>query len=36
MRRKKFFENLGNIVIFGLFVTLVCFVLYTLGSFGAM
>lgn len=28
MKRKKFFENLGNITIFGLFVTLVCFILY--------
>lgn len=29
MRRKKFFENLGNILIFGLAVTLVCFIIYT-------
>lgn len=29
MRRKKFFENLGNIAIFGICVTIVCFVLYS-------
>lgn len=36
MRRKKFFENIGNIVIFGLCVTLVCFILYSLASYGLM
>ena len=33
MRRKKFFQNLGNVMVFGLVVTLVCFVLYTWGSY---
>lgn len=33
MKRKKFFENIGNILIFGLVVTFVCFAVYTLGSF---
>jgi NhaP-type Na+/H+ or K+/H+ antiporter len=33
MKRKKFFENLGNIMIFGLVVTLVCFVIYTSASY---
>jgi len=32
MHRKKFFENLGNISIFGLGVTLVCFTIYGLGT----
>ena len=36
MRRKKFFENLGNIMIFGLVVTLVCFVIYSAASVGAI
>lgn len=29
MRRKKFFQNLGNVMVFGLVVTLVCFILYS-------
>jgi len=29
MRRKKFFQNLGNVAIFGLGVTFVCFGLYS-------
>lgn len=29
MRKKKFFNNLGNVAIFGLGVTLVCFVIYS-------
>lgn len=29
MRKKKFFSNLGNVAIFGLGVTLVCFILYS-------
>ena len=29
MRRKKFFENIGNVAIFGLCVTFVCFALYS-------
>ena len=29
MRRKKFFQNLGNVAIFGLGVTFVCFALYS-------
>jgi NhaP-type Na+/H+ or K+/H+ antiporter len=33
MKRKKFFENFGNIMIFGLVVTFVCFFLYSVASF---
>ena len=33
MRRKKFFQNLGNIAIFGLCVTFVCFTIYSVASF---
>ena len=33
MKRKKFFENFGNIMIFGLVVTFVCFTLYSIGSY---
>lgn len=29
MRKKKFFQNLGNITIFGLFVTFTCFAIYS-------
>ena len=29
MRRKKFFQNLGNVAIFGLCVTFVCFTIYS-------
>jgi len=29
MRRKKFFQNIGNVAIFGLCVTLVCFTVYS-------
>lgn len=36
MRRKKFFENIGNIIIFGLFVTLVCFAIYSAGGYLVM
>lgn len=32
MRRKKFFQNIGNIAIFGLGVTFVCFTLYSLAT----
>jgi NhaP-type Na+/H+ or K+/H+ antiporter len=32
MRRKKFFENIGNIAIFGLGVTFVCFAIYSAAS----
>jgi NhaP-type Na+/H+ or K+/H+ antiporter len=35
MKRKKFFENIGNIMIFGLVVTLVCFSIYSAASVGA-
>ena len=35
MKRKKFFQNLGNIMIFGLVVTLVCFFIYSAASYGA-
>ena len=36
MRRKKFFQNLGNIMIFGLVVTLICFILYSAGSWAVL
>jgi NhaP-type Na+/H+ or K+/H+ antiporter len=36
MKRKKFFENIGNILIFGLVVTLVCFIVYTGASYAAL
>ena len=29
MRKRKFFENLGNVAIFGLGVTVVCFAIYS-------
>ena len=29
MRKKRFFQNLGNVALFGLVVTLVCFVVYS-------
>ena len=32
MRKKKFFQNLGNVAIFGLFVTFVCFFLYSVAT----
>ncbi len=32
MHKKKFFENLGNISIFGLCTTIVCFIIYGLGG----
>jgi NhaP-type Na+/H+ or K+/H+ antiporter len=35
MRKKMFFKNLGNIAVFGLCVTLVCFVIYGLGGYAA-
>ena len=36
MRRRKFFVELGNQLLFGLFVTLFCFVLYAFLSFIAL
>lgn len=36
MRRKKFFQNIGNIAIFGLGVTFVCFTLYSVASWVAL
>ena len=36
MRRKKFFQNIGNIAIFGLGVTFVCFALYSALSYVAI
>ena len=36
MRRKKFFQNIGNVAIFGLCVTFVCFALYSLFSWIAI
>ena len=33
MRKRMFFKNLGNIAVFGLCVTLVCFVIYGLGGY---
>lgn len=32
MRKKKFFDNLGNITMNGLFVTVLCFVIYGFGT----
>lgn len=32
MHRKKFFQNLGNISVFGLGTTIICFVIYGVGS----
>ena len=32
MRKKKFFDNLGNITLNGLFVTILCFVIYGFGT----
>jgi NhaP-type Na+/H+ or K+/H+ antiporter len=32
MRKKKFFDNLGNITMNGLFVTILCFVIYGFGT----
>lgn len=32
MRKKKFFDNLGNIAMNGLCVTIMCFVIYGLGG----
>ena len=36
MRRKKFFQNIGNIAIFGLGVTFFCFALYSVLSYVAI
>lgn len=36
MKRKSFFTNLGNVTIFGLAVTLVCFIQYTLYAYLAL
>ena len=36
MRRKKFFQNIGNVSILGLGVTFVCFALYSILSFYAL
>ena len=36
MRRKKFFENIGNIAIFGLGVTFVCFAIYSICSWAVI
>ena len=33
MRKKKFFENLGNVALFGIFTTIVCFVIYSVLSY---
>jgi sodium/hydrogen exchanger-like protein 6/7 len=33
MRKKMFFKNLGNIAVSGLFVTIVCFVIYAAGGY---
>lgn len=32
MRKKKFFDNLGNISMNGLFVTILCFMIYGFGG----
>ena len=34
MRKKTFFKNLGNVAVFGLCVTIVCFVIYSLANIG--
>ena len=36
MRRKKFFQNLGNVAIFGLCVTFVCFTIYSVASYNVI
>ena len=36
MRRKKFFQNIGYVLIFGIFGTIVTFFAFTLLTFGAM
>ena len=36
MRRKKFFQNIGNVMIFGLGVTFVCFVIYSVITWVAL
>ena len=36
MRKKKFFANLGNVALFGLVVTLVCFVIYSALTYSAV
>jgi hypothetical protein len=36
MRKKSFFKNLGNVSIFGLAVTLVCFVIYSAAGVGLL
>ena len=36
MRRKKFFQNLGNVAIFGLCVTFVCFTIYSAASYAVV
>jgi hypothetical protein len=33
MRQKRFFQNLGNISIFGIAVTFVCFTLYSVVTY---
>jgi hypothetical protein len=34
MRKKTFFKNLGNVAVFGLCVTIVCFVIYSVANIG--
>ena len=36
MRRKKFFQNLGNVAIFGLGVTFVCFTIFSMATWAAI
>ena len=36
MRRKKFFQNIGNVAIFGLGVTFVCFAIYSAATWAAL
>ena len=36
MRKKSFFNNLGNVSVFGLAVTLVCFVIYSAAGFALL
>lgn len=36
MRRKKFFNNIGTIMKFGFFGTMICFSIYTAMTYGAL
>jgi sodium/hydrogen exchanger-like protein 6/7 len=36
MRQKKFFQNIGNVSIFGIGVTFVCFTMYSAATYGLL